>query len=121
MNAVRVEADLNNNEHVRMYEDMLDECYEPYSMGGMTFYPSDILKSCDPIAYRCGFNDFFDDETILGFECGNCGANFDSEDEAEDCCKIECEVCGTLWDTEDEAKNCCSDEDEDEDEDEDDE
>ena len=89
MNAVRVEADLDNSEHVDMYNEMLDECYEPYSMGGMTFYPSDVLKNCDEIAWRVGFDDFFDDETILGFDCGICGTNFESEDEAEDCCTPE--------------------------------
>ena len=25
---------------------------------GMEFYPSDILKSCDPIAYRCAKSDY---------------------------------------------------------------
>ena len=34
------------------YDEMLDDCHETYNLGGMTFYPSDILKSCDPIAYR---------------------------------------------------------------------
>ena len=107
MNAVRVEADLDNSTHVAMYEEMLDDCYEHFSMGEMTFYPSDILKSCDPIAYRVGFNDFFDDETILLWNCSECGEVHDSEDSAEDCCKIACENCGTLWNTEDEAEDCC--------------
>ena len=89
MNAVRVEADSDNSEHVAMFENMLDECYEPYTAMGGNYYPSDILKSCDPIAYNCAFSDFFDDETILGWTCSNCGTNFDSEDEAEDCCSEE--------------------------------
>ena len=31
-------------------------------MAGRTFYPSQILKECDPTAYRCGLNDFADFE-----------------------------------------------------------
>lgn len=40
------------------FDEMLDDCHETYNLGGMTFYPSDILKSCDPIAYRCGKSDY---------------------------------------------------------------
>lgn len=34
------------------FDEFLDDCHETYSLGSMTFYPSDVLKSCDPIAYR---------------------------------------------------------------------
>ena len=44
------------------YDQMLDDCYESYQMGDMEFYPSDILKSCDPTAYRCGMADYTDSE-----------------------------------------------------------
>ncbi len=44
------------------YDDMLDECYPEFKLGEMTFYPSDILKNCDPVAYRCGYNDYCDGE-----------------------------------------------------------
>ena len=44
------------------YDEMLDECYDEFKIGEMTFYPSDILKSCDPVAYRCGFSDYTDSE-----------------------------------------------------------
>lgn len=40
------------------FDEMLDDCHETYNLGGMTFYPSDILKSCDPVAYRCGKSDY---------------------------------------------------------------
>lgn len=40
------------------YDDMLDECYEPYKIGCCTFYASQVLKECDPIAYRCGLSDY---------------------------------------------------------------
>ena len=42
------------------FDEFLDEIYEPFKMGELTFYPSDILKSCDPIAYRVGFNEWED-------------------------------------------------------------
>ena len=40
------------------YDEMLDDCYPTVEVAGMTFYPSDVLKSCDPIAYRCGKSDY---------------------------------------------------------------
>lgn len=49
------------------YDDMLDS-EGTVSVGGLEFYPSNILEKCDPIAYRCGFSDFTDyllDDHIL--------------------------------------------------------
>lgn len=40
------------------FDEMLDDCHETYELGGMTFYPSDILKSCDPIAYRISKSEY---------------------------------------------------------------
>ena len=34
------------------FDEMLDECYPVVKIGELTFYPSQILKECDPIAYR---------------------------------------------------------------------
>ena len=45
-------------EALALYDDMLDECHEPYNLGGMEYMPSTILKECDPIAYRTGFADY---------------------------------------------------------------
>ena len=65
------------------FDEMLDDCHETYNLGGMTFYPSDILKSCDPIAYRISkseyesnydlddveeYNDLKDELEILEYE-----------------------------------------------------
>ncbi len=41
------------------YDEHLDSEGE-IDVGGLTFYPSDIIKNCDPIAYRCGKNDYID-------------------------------------------------------------
>ena len=40
------------------YDDFLDEIEGSVTVAGMEFYPSDILKSCDPVAYRCAKNDY---------------------------------------------------------------
>ena len=40
------------------YDDMLDECHEDVKVCGMTYNTSRVLKEVDPIAYRCGFNDY---------------------------------------------------------------
>ena len=43
-----------------MFDEMLDDCHEPIKIGFGTFYPSQILKNCDPIAYRLGLSEFED-------------------------------------------------------------
>ena len=40
------------------YDDLLDEGYDEYKIGYTTFSASMILKNCDPVAYRCGKNDY---------------------------------------------------------------
>lgn len=42
------------------YDAFLDECYPVVTLGYSEFYPSDIIKNCDPIAYRVGFADYVD-------------------------------------------------------------
>lgn len=42
-----------------MLDQLLDET-GPVHVAGLTFYPSDILKNCDPIAYRCTVADYED-------------------------------------------------------------
>ena len=43
------------------YNEMLDECY-PNQI--MDIPASEILKNCDPVAYRCGFNDWLDSSEL---------------------------------------------------------
>jgi hypothetical protein len=45
-----------------MFDEMLDELYPVYKIGELTFYPSQILKDCDPIAYRIGLSEWEDEE-----------------------------------------------------------
>ena len=40
------------------FDEYLDEVEGSVTVAGMEFYPSDILKSCDPVAYRCAKNDY---------------------------------------------------------------
>lgn len=40
------------------FDEFLDEIESEVTVCGMTFYPSDILKSCDPVAYRCAKSDY---------------------------------------------------------------
>ena len=44
------------------FDDMLDGCYEPFRIGYLEYSPSQVLREVDPIAYRCGVNDFVDSE-----------------------------------------------------------
>ena len=40
------------------FDSYLDDVEQSINVCGMEFYPSDILKSCDPIAYRCAKSDY---------------------------------------------------------------
>ena len=44
------------------YDSMLDDCYDFSAVGGpfAGMLPSRVLRECDPIAYRCGANDYAD-------------------------------------------------------------
>ncbi len=45
-----------------VFDRMLDECYSFEAVGGPFEYmlPSRVLQEVDPIAYRCGCNDYMD-------------------------------------------------------------
>ena len=40
------------------FDEVLDEIESEVIVLGMAFYPSDILKSCDPIAYRISKSEY---------------------------------------------------------------
>ena len=42
------------------FDEMLNDVYPEYSMGWATFTPAQILKECDPIAYRIALSEFED-------------------------------------------------------------
>jgi hypothetical protein len=40
------------------FDEFLDEVYEPISVVGLTYYPSQVLFACDPVAYRIYSSDY---------------------------------------------------------------
>src|SRR5699024_9808202 len=59
-------ADLDITELVdpSHYDEFLDEVYPMVEIGGCQYYPSTVLEKVDPVAYRCGFSDWADDQDI---------------------------------------------------------
>jgi len=57
-----------------LYSGWLDEVYGSVEICGLTYSASDAFESVDPIAFRCGRNDWLDSEI-------NCGlfVEFDGE------------------------------------------
>ena len=56
---------------------LLDESYPEVKIGQLTFSPSQIVKECDPVAFRC----MVADEPIQ-YQCDDCNEIFDDENEA---------------------------------------
>ena len=44
-----------------LYNEMLNECYPMIDVCGYQYEPAYALSELDPIAYRCGKNDYFAD------------------------------------------------------------
>ncbi len=63
-----------------LYDSMLDECFSFESVGGIfsCMSPSRVLRECDPVAYRCGKNDWLDGERDNLVEIG--GEYYRSDD-----------------------------------------
>ena len=65
-----------------MYDEMLDEVLGPVTIGSLEYEASRVMREVDPVAYRCGFNDWTGGG---GFECDECGDSFcpdvDTDDE----------------------------------------
>ncbi len=64
------------------YDEMLNDCYPMVEIGSLTFTPSRVLKELDPIAYRCGLNDYLDSLAQDGLYCLEC-EEFECECEEE--------------------------------------
>ena len=47
------------------YREFLDEINPIVTICGMEYLPSTVLEQVDPIAYRCGFNDWLDSENLV--------------------------------------------------------
>jgi len=57
-------VEIDQDDFIEQYENCLDECNGEFM--GMT--ASYILKECDPTAYRCGLNDYCDNEDVTETE-----------------------------------------------------
>ena len=77
----KIADDLEKIDREARFDAMLDECYSFEKVGGpfANMQPSDILKNCDPAAYRCGVNDYADGEGWI--EVGS--DNYDPEEVEE--------------------------------------
>lgn len=53
----------NEQQAYEAYDEYLDE-QPDVIIGSLSYPPSRVLKAIDPVAYRCGFNDFMDWNTI---------------------------------------------------------
>lgn len=42
------------------YDEMLDDCHGDIDICGYSYSASRVLQEVDPIAYRCGYNDYVD-------------------------------------------------------------
>lgn len=52
----------NTIERDKAFDEMMDDCYQPWTMGAYTFYPSDILYECDPIMYYEAVCEYYDSQ-----------------------------------------------------------
>ena len=80
------------------YNDMLDECTEGCAFC-QSYGAARILQEMDPTAYRCGFSDWLQSDTLRGWSCEECGEELTSDDihrivqECDEDDHIECRVC----------------------------
>ena len=58
----RIAADCKTVDREGFFNDMLDECYSFANVGGPFAHmsPSRVLLECDPVAHRCGVDDYAD-------------------------------------------------------------
>jgi hypothetical protein len=52
------------------FRDMLDDCYGETEIAGMKYQTSRVLEEVDPIAFRCGVNDYFGNGDYVEVEGG---------------------------------------------------
>jgi len=82
MNAIKKELDEQE------FLDVLNDTYEDVTICGLEMSQGDILKECDPIAFQCAKNDYESESDSVPWECGVCGTEHDTEEGAENCCKV---------------------------------
>ena len=48
------------DEQYESYDNFLDDIYPEIKLGFVSYSPSQVLKSVDPVAYELGFQDYLD-------------------------------------------------------------
>lgn len=51
---------MSDYEIEEQYKEMLDDAYGIIKIGYGEYYASDVLRECDPIAYRIGLSEYED-------------------------------------------------------------
>ncbi len=51
---------ITETQATNLYDYLIDECSPLVRIGDLTYLPSRVLKTVDPIAYRCGLLDYLD-------------------------------------------------------------
>ena len=64
------------------YEDYVTEVYGDIDVCGYSYPAGQVLREIDPTAFRCGIADM--PEVWI---CGECGEEYETEDEANECCQ----------------------------------
>ncbi len=102
----RTEKTIINEPTEEDYDNFLNATHAPISLpGGIQYEPAYVFKETDPIMYDCGFSAYLSDHTI--YECPICSNEYDTEEEANNCCKWECPICTTSYPDIEEAFECC--------------
>ena len=63
----RIKEELTPIHIEEYYADALDDIYPVVEIGGLTFSPSQIVTQLDPIAFRCGMQDYLDGDDTLEY------------------------------------------------------
>ena len=104
MNPIEIEPELDEDEVI----DQLDDIYGEVEICGMKYSSGRALLELDPIAFHQSKLDL-EDGMEHKWECGECGEQFETEDTAEDCCKLECTECSGLFAPLDLEEGLCKD------------
>ena len=54
------QIELDPDDYEDQFDESLDDSIPEIEIGCLTYSPSHVLKNVDPVAYRCGLNDFVD-------------------------------------------------------------
>ena len=88
----RIVAELDPVDLEQLYRDMLDECEPKVKVAGLSFCASRIVEELDPVAFRCGVNDYADglvNDSITEEINGN---HYDLREAQDIVDEVECEM-----------------------------